>query len=100
MPECGVARALVAKTGTLVKTDGGVAALAGYVETADGELVFSVVAPGTGSRLTTARGEQERWLLDLVAAHEGATARECGAPPPHSDADARTESPATTDRTL
>jgi D-alanyl-D-alanine carboxypeptidase/D-alanyl-D-alanine-endopeptidase (penicillin-binding protein 4) len=98
--DSGVARALVAKTGTLVKTDGGVAALAGYVETTDGELLFSVVAPGAGSRLTTARGEQERWLLDLVAAHEGAAARECGAPPPHSDADASAESPATTARTL
>jgi D-alanyl-D-alanine carboxypeptidase/D-alanyl-D-alanine-endopeptidase (penicillin-binding protein 4) len=76
--------ALVAKTGTLVRTDGGVAVLAGLVHTAQGERFFCVAAPGAGRRLVEARADEGRWLLDLVARHGGAGAGSCGAPVGHS----------------
>ena len=69
-------RALVAKTGTLVKTDGGVAVLAGGAHTARGSLLFCVAAPGSGRRLAQARDAQERWLLDLIERHGGPRSRE------------------------
>jgi D-alanyl-D-alanine carboxypeptidase len=79
---------LVAKTGTLRKTDGGVTVLAGLVRTAVSERLFCVVEPQSGSFLERARRRQEDWLLDTIA-HEGAMApAECGEPPAYSDADA------------
>jgi len=83
------ATALVAKTGTLVTTDGGVSALAGFVNTAAGELTFAVVAPRAAGRLRSARAAEERWLVDLIARHGGPRPRRC-APPlggPESGAD-------------
>ena len=85
------AGAVVAKTGTLRKTDGGVAVLAGLAHTARGSMFFCVVAPGSGGRLAQAREAQQRWLLDLIARHGGPLARECGAAVGHSDDDARIE---------
>ena len=81
-----VAGALVAKTGTLVKTDGGVAVLAGVAHTARGSLRFCVAAPGAGRQLAQARDAQERWLLDLIERHGGPRPAECGATVGHSDA--------------
>jgi D-alanyl-D-alanine carboxypeptidase/D-alanyl-D-alanine-endopeptidase (penicillin-binding protein 4) len=70
--------ALVAKTGTLTKTDGGVVVLAGFVGTTQGEMVFCVAAPRSGGGLVRARAEQQRWLLDLIARHDGARPGSCG----------------------
>ncbi len=71
------AACVVGKTGTLTNTDGGVAVLAGFVATAQGELAFCVAAPGAGGRLKTARGAEERWLLELIARHGGPAPRRC-----------------------
>jgi D-alanyl-D-alanine carboxypeptidase/D-alanyl-D-alanine-endopeptidase (penicillin-binding protein 4) len=81
--------ALVAKTGSLMRTDGGVAVLAGVAHTARGSMFFCVVAPGSGRRLAEARQAQQRWLLELIARHGGPQHRECGAAVGHSDDDAR-----------
>lgn len=80
-----LAGALVAKTGTLVKTDGGVAVLAGVAHTARGPLLFCVAAPGSGRRLVQARDAQERWLLDLIGRHGGPRPHDCGAAVGYSD---------------
>jgi D-alanyl-D-alanine carboxypeptidase/D-alanyl-D-alanine-endopeptidase (penicillin-binding protein 4) len=80
--------ALIAKTGTLTRTDGGVAVLAGYLHTRDGTLVFCVAAPSNGSRLTAARAAQDRWLADLAAEHGGPQPRPCGPAPGFSDDEA------------
>ena len=80
---------LVAKTGTLRKTDGGVAVLAGVAHTARGSMFFCVVAPGSGRKLARAREAQQRWVLDLIARHGGPRPRECGAAVGYSDDDAR-----------
>ena len=78
----------MAKTGTLMQTDGGVAVLAGVAHTARGSMFFCVVAPGSGRRLAQAREAQQRWLLDLIARHGGPQPRECGAAVGYSDDDA------------
>jgi D-alanyl-D-alanine carboxypeptidase/D-alanyl-D-alanine-endopeptidase (penicillin-binding protein 4) len=77
---------LVAKTGTMTTTDGGVAVLAGLVRTASGERLFSTVAPRSGKLLDLARRFQERWLLDLVLRQGSPDSRECGQAIPFSDA--------------
>jgi len=82
------AGALVAKTGTLTRTDGGIAVLAGYLSTRDGVVVFCVAAPGIGKRLSAARAAQERWLIDLAARYGGPRPRQCAAPSGFSDDDA------------
>jgi D-alanyl-D-alanine carboxypeptidase len=82
-------RALVAKTGTLARTDGGIAVLAGVVRTVTGERFFAVAAPGAGGGLARAREAQERWVLDLIARHGGTRPVACGDPVGHSDDDAR-----------
>ena len=76
---------IVAKTGTLRETDGGVAVLAGLVRTAAGTRLFSVVAPRTGTDVASARTRQERWLLDRLAADGGAREHGCGPEPFYSD---------------
>ena len=83
------ARALIGKTGTLTYTDGGITALAGYLETGEGGLVFCVAALRASGRLGTARRTEEAWLLDRLEAHGGPRAVSCGLTPWHSDADAR-----------
>ena len=80
-------KALVAKTGTLTTTDGGIAVLAGFVRTARGELMFCVAAPRIGNKLARARALEEQWLLDLIESHGGARPGECGAAVRYSDAD-------------
>ncbi|ANM29374.1 hypothetical protein ABI59_06915 [Acidobacteria bacterium Mor1] len=56
------AGSLTGKTGTLVKTDGGVVALAGVIDAAAGPVRFFVAAPGTGARKDLGRDAQVRWL--------------------------------------
>lgn len=80
---------LVAKTGTLMKTDGGVAVLAGVAHAGRGSMFFCVAAPRSGGRLVEARAAQQRWLLDLIERHGGSQPRECGAAVGHSDDDAQ-----------
>jgi len=81
--------ALTAKTGSLDRTDGGVAVLAGFLTTRDGERVFCVAAPGAAGRLKRARQDEADWVLDLYRRYGGARTRSCGAPLPYSDNDAR-----------
>jgi D-alanyl-D-alanine carboxypeptidase len=82
------AATLVAKTGTLVRTDDGVAVLAGAVRTAAGRRFFCVAAPRSGKRLARARQAEERWVLDLVRRQGGAEPGQCGARVAFSDDDA------------
>lgn len=79
---------LVGKTGTLTSTDGGVSVLAGFLNTAAGELVFTVAAPRAGGRLAAARQAEERWLLALLESHGGGRPYQCSAPPGAADRDA------------
>lgn len=81
------------KTGTLVQTDGGVVALAGVAETAEGPVFFAVAAPRNGARLRAARAAQEQWILSVAGKRGGLRAAECPPPPPHSDRDVRLERP-------
>jgi D-alanyl-D-alanine carboxypeptidase len=86
--EARAAGALVAKTGTLVRTDGGIAVIAGLARTAEGDRLFCVAAPRTGGRLALAREAEERWVLDLIARHGGARPGACGDAVGYSDDDA------------
>lgn len=79
------AGSLVAKTGTLTSTDGGVSALAGFLNTEQGELVFAVAAPNIYGRVKTARATEQRWLLALAERFGGARPRACGNPLPDPD---------------
>jgi D-alanyl-D-alanine carboxypeptidase/D-alanyl-D-alanine-endopeptidase (penicillin-binding protein 4) len=83
------ARSLVGKTGTLTNTDGGISAVAGFLETTGGQILFCVAAPGASGRLGTARRVEQAWLLDRLEAHGGPRPLECGIGPWNSDADAR-----------
>lgn len=71
------ASAVAAKTGTLTTTDGGAAVLAGFVNTARGELVFCVAAPRSGRYLSAARRAIEDWLVQLITTNGGPAARTC-----------------------
>jgi D-alanyl-D-alanine carboxypeptidase/D-alanyl-D-alanine-endopeptidase (penicillin-binding protein 4) len=85
--------AVTAKTGTLLKTDGGVSVLAGLVTTRQGPTVFAVVAPRNGIEVWRARDAQQAWLLDLVRRRGGAKRGTCGAPVVYSDHDASVATP-------
>ena len=82
------AATLVAKTGTLIRTDGGVAVLAGVVRTAEGRRFFCVAAPHSGKRLARAREAEQRWVLELIQRQGGAHPGECGDGVVFSDDDA------------
>jgi D-alanyl-D-alanine carboxypeptidase/D-alanyl-D-alanine-endopeptidase (penicillin-binding protein 4) len=82
---------LVGKTGTLTTTDGGVSVLAGFLSTAEGEIVFAVASPGAGGRLNAARRSQEAWLLELLESHGGPVPRTCQPPLPLPDEGAEVE---------
>ncbi len=75
-----VAASLVGKTGTLVMTDGGVSVLAGFLSTAEGELVFCAAVPRAGGRLLTARRAEEQWVLELLNSQGGARPLPCASP--------------------
>ena len=74
------ATSLVAKTGTLTSTDGGITVLAGFLNTADGEVVFCVAVPRAAGKIHTARRTEETFVLDLIAKHGGARGRTCAPP--------------------
>jgi len=82
-------RALAAKTGTLVRTDGGVAVLAGIAHTESGERLWCVAAPGVGRGLERARRAEEDWVLAMLSRAGGARAVDCGDPVGFSDDAAR-----------
>lgn len=77
-------RVLAAKTGTLTETDGGVAVLAGVVQTGDGERIFCTAAPRSGQALSDARQAEARWVLELIAGHATAGPTSCPQPMGHS----------------
>lgn len=83
------ATAVVGKTGTLLRTDGGVAALAGYAGTVAGERLFAVIAPRSGEAILDARAREESWVLDLLRDGGGARPRTCPDPLPMPDEGAR-----------
>ncbi|MCZ6747284.1 MAG: D-alanyl-D-alanine carboxypeptidase [Acidobacteria bacterium] len=75
---------MVAKTGSLTTTDGGITLLAGTVATATGTRLFCVAAPQSGPRLAASRAREQRWLLDLISAAGGARGAPCGKPIPQA----------------
>jgi D-alanyl-D-alanine carboxypeptidase/D-alanyl-D-alanine-endopeptidase (penicillin-binding protein 4) len=74
------ATSLVAKTGTLTSTDGGITVLAGFLNTAQGEVVFCVAAPHAAGRIRLARRTEESFVVDLLNRRGGAARRTCGPP--------------------
>jgi len=82
------ATSLVAKTGTLTSTDGGITVLAGFLNTAQGEVVFCVAVPRAAGRIRLARRTEESFVLDLLARSGGAMPRTCGPPLLAPDEDA------------
>jgi D-alanyl-D-alanine carboxypeptidase/D-alanyl-D-alanine-endopeptidase (penicillin-binding protein 4) len=74
------AMALVAKTGTLTSTDGGITVLAGFLNTAQGEVAFCVAAPHVAGRIRLARHTEESFVVDLLNRRGGAVPRTCGPP--------------------
>lgn len=79
------ASAVVGKTGTLTNTDGGVAVVAGFANTADGDLAFCLAVPRAQGRLKGARVVEERYILDLLSRHGGPRPRSCAPPLPEAD---------------
>jgi D-alanyl-D-alanine carboxypeptidase/D-alanyl-D-alanine-endopeptidase (penicillin-binding protein 4) len=79
---------VVAKTGTLTNTDGGVAVLAGFARTARGEYVFCVAAPHAARKLRRARQAEQRWVVEFLDQNGGAQPRPCAPRLPSPDADA------------
>ncbi len=80
---------LVAKTGTLTTTDGGIVMLAGRLHTGWGVRYFCLGSPGVGRRVRSARAEQESWLMDLGARQGGISRNRCGQAVLHSDRQAK-----------
>jgi D-alanyl-D-alanine carboxypeptidase len=74
------ATALVAKTGTLTSTDGGITVLAGFLNTAQGEVVFCVAAPRAAGRIRLARHTEESFLVELLNRRGGPAPRTCAPP--------------------
>ncbi|MFQ5670286.1 MAG: D-alanyl-D-alanine carboxypeptidase [Acidobacteriota bacterium] len=87
------ARSVVAKSGTLASTDGGILVLAGLARTARGDLLFCVAAPRSGRRLDAARQAEESWLTDLIGRFGGSVEGRCAGPLPYSDGEARVSAP-------
>jgi D-alanyl-D-alanine carboxypeptidase/D-alanyl-D-alanine-endopeptidase (penicillin-binding protein 4) len=83
------ATSVVAKTGTLTNTDGGVAVLAGFARTARGEYVFCVAAPHAARKLKRARQAEQRWVVDFLDRNGGGQPRPCAPPLPPPDAGAK-----------
>ncbi len=86
------AGSVVVKTGTLIKTDGGVAVLGGVFSTPANEIVlFCTAARSTGWEELHWRSLQQSWLIDLAAESGGAVQRPCGGDLPFSDTYAEVE---------
>ncbi len=76
---------VVGKTGTLTSTDGGIAVLAGFARTGEGEILFCVAVPHAAGKLKGARHAEEKWVLDLLQAHGGGQPRQCAPELPAPD---------------
>jgi serine-type D-Ala-D-Ala carboxypeptidase/endopeptidase (penicillin-binding protein 4) len=74
------ATALVAKTGTLTSTDGGITVLAGFLNTAQGEVAFCVAVPHAAGHIRLARHTEESFVVDLLNRRGGAVPRTCAPP--------------------
>ena len=73
------ARTAIIKSGTLTNTDGGVAVLAGFFQSSEGQTVaFCVAAPKAGGKIQRMRLKEQDWLLDLMGSVGGANRRLCG----------------------
>jgi D-alanyl-D-alanine carboxypeptidase/D-alanyl-D-alanine-endopeptidase (penicillin-binding protein 4) len=79
---------VIAKTGTLTNTDGGVTVLAGFARTSRGDYVFCVAVPHAAGRVRGARRAEERWVLDFLDHNGGGQPHTCGPPLPGPDAGA------------
>lgn len=79
---------VVGKTGTLTNTDGGVAVLAGFARTGQGEFIFCVAAPRAAGKLKGSRHAEEKWLLEFIEGHGGPQPRQCAPELPTPDAGA------------
>jgi D-alanyl-D-alanine carboxypeptidase/D-alanyl-D-alanine-endopeptidase (penicillin-binding protein 4) len=82
------ATSLVAKTGTLTSTDGGITVLAGFLNTAQGEVAFCVAVPKAAGRIRQARRTEESFVVDLLNRRGGAAPRTCAPPLPSPAGDA------------
>jgi D-alanyl-D-alanine carboxypeptidase/D-alanyl-D-alanine-endopeptidase (penicillin-binding protein 4) len=82
------ATSLVAKTGTLTSTDGGITVLAGFLNTGQGEVVFCLAAPHAAGRIRQARRTEEGFLLSLLSRMGGSQPRTCAPPLGSPDAGA------------
>lgn len=76
---------IIAKTGTLIRTDDGVSLIVGQLRNEDGTRTFCRAALSSGQRTREARRAAEQWLLTSVSSGPMLTAV-CGAPVVHSDA--------------
>jgi hypothetical protein len=64
----------------LTSTDGGITVLAGFLNTAQGEVVFCVAAPHAAGRIRLARHTEESFVVDLLNRRGGAAPRTCAPP--------------------
>lgn len=92
-----IAGSVVAKSGTLITTDGGVAVLAGSASTAEGGRLFCAASPRSGTAVHDARQSHERHILDLLTREGGALPNSCGADVVFSDTDAQVDIQAATE---
>jgi len=84
------AATIVAKTGTLLRTDDGVSVVAGVLQTDEGQRTFCRAALKSGRRTLDARHDAENWLLASIDFTPSSTIG-CGAPVVHSDDDVELE---------
>lgn len=68
---------VVAKTGTLVDTDGGTSIVAGLLRAVDGPRLFSLAIPRSGKATRAARLRKEASLMQLIEAAGGALPEDC-----------------------
>jgi len=80
-----IADGMTAKTGTLTTTDGGISALAGWLESARGLIRFVVAAPRSGAQLWAARRATEKWIEHRQAQPTTFGLQSCPAPSGTSD---------------
>jgi len=82
--------AMAAKTGTLIRDDGGVATLAGYIFGRDATALYMVAAPRSGTWIGRARRDIEAWANAILDRVGGPAPGVGGAPVVATDADAET----------
>ena len=70
-------------------TDGGIAAFAGYAQTRQGTVLFSVAYPRAGRHMAEARRAEERFVVRLVESLGGPQPDACATGLPAADSDTR-----------